>query len=166
MLRATLAGLFVLASLSALATPAQAVYICQATTFLSDLDVDDDDPYVADAHCSTENLVSYTCKARVTLWDGGSVTRTAGCEPLICPEHCPPPPATSSAQQGPCAVGADPTLTAPLVQVTCSTQPAIGYDCHTRAWADPFGVHRDHVECDPLLYCVTEPCPGGGPIRI
>mgnify|MGYP006175176609 CR=1 FL=1 len=76
----------------------------------------------------------------------------------------PPPTSTTSAAQGPCYGTAD--LDAPSYTVYCGTSPTIGYDCHTTVWADAFGVHRDYVTCDPLLYCVTEPCPGGGTIRV
>jgi hypothetical protein len=164
MLRALVASLVLLAGLAALVPHASAVYICQSSTFLSDLDPDDDDPYIADAHCSTENLITYVCKAHVTLNDGGSITRSTYCEPLVCTttccmEACPPPPTMASAQ-GPCV--ASPDAGAPRVSVTCSTVDG----CHETVWIDALGVHRTYLECDPLLYCVTEPCPGGGPIRI
>jgi hypothetical protein len=165
MLRALVASLLLLAGFAALAPQASAVYICQSSTFLSDLDPDDDDPYIVDAHCSTENVSTYVCKVHVTVWDGGSVTRTTYCEPLVCTttccmEACPPPPTMASAQ-GPCV--ASPDAGAATVTVTCGTT---GYHCTETVWVDPLGVHRTSLQCDPLIYCVMEPCPGGGPIRV
>jgi hypothetical protein len=169
MLRASVAGLLVLAALASLSPPAQAVYVCQVHTDAADFARTlGRDPLLDEAavhqHCSTENILSRTCKEEVKVHYDGSVSRTLSCQ-LFCNPYCPPPPAaTTSAAASPCYVSPD--TEAPSVTLTCSTSPAIGYDCHTTAWADRFGVHRDYIECDPLLYCVTDPCPGGGTIRI
>ena len=91
------------------------------------------------------------------------------CVPIVCVQECVPhwPPydcvqdcdgETSSSAAPPCLVAYDPgapDLSATCDVATCEVGPVID------------GGKYDHaVSCEPLLYCVTEPCPGSGRIEV
>ena len=48
----------------------------------------------------------------------------------------------------------------PLVKSHCTTENLISYDCDVDAQVRYDGTVTRSTRCDPLIYCVTDPCPG------
>jgi hypothetical protein len=186
MLRLLVASLLALTALTALTPNASAVYICGHQFDASD-QVLGDDP-IAKSHCTTENLVNYDCDAYVTVYQDATVYRATRCEPLLCTAYCDPyvPLASGStaAAAAPCGTVGSPVLDGGF-GVTCTygaaecsafsatygtTEAFLSPDagcgvtvglCEVGPQVDDGKVDRVLIECDPIIYCVTEPCPGG-----
>jgi hypothetical protein len=186
MLRLLVASLLALTALTALAPNASAVYICGHQFDATDLVVGDDP--VAKSHCTTENLVNYDCDAYVTVYQDGNVYRSTRCEPILCTAYCDPyvPLASGSTAAAalPCGTAGSPVLdggfgaTCAYGPASCSAATATyatveGFlspdaGCSVPSGQCEFGpqvegghVERFLVECEPFIYCFTEPCPGG-----
>lgn len=188
MLRPILAALLTLAALSALTPNASAVYICGHQNDASDLVIGDDP--VWRTHCTTENMVNYDCDAYVTVYQDGTVYRSTRCDPILCTAYCDPyVPALSSAAAAPCGTVGSPVLdggfgvacsysgvecsavTATFGTIDAFLSPDAGCSvgsgtCEFGPQIDDGQVDRLLLECGPFIYCVTEPCPGGGTIKI
>jgi hypothetical protein len=189
MLRFLVATLLALTALTALTPNASAVYICGHQWDATDLTVGDDP--IAKSHCTTENLVNYDCDAYVTVYQDASVYRSARCEPLLCTAYCDPyvPLASSSASAAACTTVGSPVLDGGF-GATCAYGPAqcsaftatygtieafLSPDagCSVSTGPCELGpqvvdgqVDRLLLECQGFIQCVTEPCPGSGPIKI
>ena len=188
MLRLLVASLLALTALTAITPQASAVYICGNQWDATDLTLGDDP--IAKSHCTTENLVNYDCDAYVTVHQDGSVYRSAGCEPICCgPGPYPPAEQATAAAALPCGTVGSPVLdggfgaTCAYGPAECSAftatygtlgellSPDIG--CSVAAGLCELGpqvvdgdADRVLLECQGLIQCVTEPCPGSGTIKV
>lgn len=190
-MRILLALLLTLAALAATAPNASAVYICGHQADAQD-GVLGDDP-VWRTHCTTENLnqVNLDCEVTVTV-DTDGVTYPARCDQIVpCTPccYCPPPIESTAAAALPCQTVGNPALDAGF-GVACAYGPAscsgatatfgsldaflspdAGCDvdaalCTFGPQVDDGQVDRLLLQCDGMIQCVTEPCPGSGGIKL